>query len=258
MLSVLRPLKSKHLKRRPIRQLTVSAILIFLLPVTAMAGLHDVTITGTILGLDVPQDFFLNDPDPVDGGESFTLTFQFDDATPISGGNGTTISEYGAAISNLNFVISNGVTIGIASEGVLAADNGSVHQWSVSVFTGSPGFTTNLPDPLSVYNSNTSMDESFGLQSLDVVLFDLTATVYSSSPPELVVPGAQFGNPILDVTWQSFNSPGEFVRIQTSVSSVSSTPVGVAVPALELPALGLLISGSIAAGCAVLRRRHRA
>lgn len=245
-----------HPQRRLFQPLALSACLILLLPFVARADLHDVTITGSILGLEVPQDFSLNDPDPVDGSETFTLTFRFDDAAPLSGGNGTTISEYAGAISDLALTISNGLTLATSSEGVLAADNGSNHQWSVFVFTGSAGFSSNLPDPLSVYNSNADADETFVLQTLDLALLDLTASVYSSSPPELVVPGAQFDNPILDVTWQSVDS-GEFVRILTSVSSVSSAPVGAAVPALGLPAIGLLVAGAITVAGGALRRRER-
>ncbi len=59
---VLRPLRPKRALLQP---LALSICLILLLPFAARADLHDVTITGSILGLEVPQDFYLNDPDPV-------------------------------------------------------------------------------------------------------------------------------------------------------------------------------------------------
>ena len=237
---------------------TVSLILAFCLaPLTAFGVIHQVTVTGSVELLEFPPDYSPSDPDPVDGGETFTLTFDFDDAAPLSSSSGSTISSYDTAVSNLSLVLSNGVTWTTAQDGVLAADNGSNHQWSIQSFTGSSGFSSNLPDPLFVFNELGGEDESFGLQAMNFVIFDPTGTAYGSAPPELLLPSSSvFPDLFLDIVWESFDSPGNFVTIVTTVSSLSSTPVASAVPLLAWPTLGVLAFGSMGVGSWLLARRQ--
>lgn len=224
---------------------------------TAQATVHAFTVTGTVDFLDVPPDYIPSD-EPFVGGETFTLTFDFDDSTAQSSTNGTTVSSFAGAISNVSFSFSNGLSASATATDVLEADNGSNHQWSFSLFTGSPGFTTDLPDPLVATNDISGMDEDFGLQSVNLVLLDLQAGAYSQSPPELVLPtSAVFEDAFVDVTWESFDSPGAFISAVTTVSSVSSTPIGGAVPVLTAPGLGLLLFGLGGTGATLLRRHAR-
>lgn len=222
----------------------------------AGATIHSFTVTGVVEVLELPPDYFLDDAEPVSGGETFTLTFDFDDAAPFLSGNGTTLSVYDPAVSNLVLSISNGVSVSASSEGVVAADNGSNHQWSWSLFSGAAGFATNLPDPLFATNDNSGSQETFGLQSIDFFLADPTGTVYTASPPELVLPTASvFSDQFLAIVWESFDSPGAFIRIETTVSSMTSTPVAAAVPGLGLPAIGLLAACAMGAAARGLRAR---
>ena len=255
------PLSRALRSPRALHLLVALAVVPLLGPSVASAVIYDVTLTGTVQFFDEPFPYTLNDPFPADPGDSFTLTFQVDDQAAQTSTNGTTISEYGSAVSNFSLTIENGLAASATSDGVLAADNGSSHQWSLFADNGSPGFTSNFPDPLSVYDELLDEDQDFFFFSIDVFLFDNTASAYALSPPELVAPTpAVFTNQNVSVVWAGGGGggpPGQ-VSLVLDVTGFTATPVGgPAVPALGLPAAGLLLAGLTAIGGAGLARRAR-
>ncbi len=217
-----------HLTLRSRRQLTAAVASLLLLGTLLAAGAHAATasyeVTGSVLFFDAPEPYIMNDPEPVSGGETFMLTFDVDDALPLTGGNGTTVSSYDAAVTNISLTIDTGDTFDASVEGVLAADNGSNHQWSFFAFESEPGASTTLPTVLSAYNFDTDTDEDFGLTSLNLVLLDLTSSVYGSSPPELVLPDPlDFGSQNLSISWVSFTTGAE-IGIVFTINDVTVIP----------------------------------
>lgn len=223
----------------------------------AQAAVHQVTVTGQVLFFDEPFPYSLNDPAPVTGGETFTLTFLFDDAAPQTSASGTDVATYGAATSNLQFTTSNGLAFSATQEGVLAAINaGANHQWSVFVSNGSPGYSGNLPDPLSAFNEDTFEDEDFGLADFSVTLLDAAEGAYVQTPPELVDPDvAVFETQFASILWTSFET-GASLEAVLEVSSVTSTPLAAA-PGLGGLGLGLLSAVLLGVGGVTSRRSRR-
>ena len=229
-------------------------VLSFLLATAASAVVHSYTVTGSVIFLDVPEEYFLEDEEPFSGGETFTLTFDLDDASPQSSTNGSTVASYDAAISNWSLSFSNGLDADATTGGVLAAVNtggAGNHQWSNTFFSGSPTFTTTLPDPIFATNDNTFEMETFGLEIVGFSMFDSQSNAYVVTPPELLAATLTvFETPFLDIVWSSFENPGAQIQLATSVSNVVVVSAPTPVPVFGLPGMALLVGGLGAVGAA--------
>jgi hypothetical protein len=214
-----------------------TATLLLHIPGDALAAIHSYTVTGVVDFLEIAPNYTLNDPEPVSGGETFTITFEFDDQAVQTSTNGTTVSFFNFAVENFILSIDNGLNGSSPVETVLEADNGSNHQWSIAAFPSGP---SNLPESLSVFNELTASNEDFWFEFIDLTLYDFTTTAYAVSPPELIAPSsASFADPRFFMSWMSHDDPGAWVNVRATVTNVSSN-MSAPVPGLALPGLAVL------------------
>ena len=137
-------------------------------------------------------------PDPFPSSVSFSLSFDLDNsvAGTAAGSNG---SNFAAAISNLVLTVDGSTFYTSSSEDLDEFDNGSNHQWSVFGFAGT--FSTSV-EFVDIEDSNGIGVDSLQLASMDLILLDLDAALFSQSPPELVaITGNEFEIADIDLTW---------------------------------------------------------
>ncbi len=235
--------------------LGLAVLLAVVSPAAARAAIHVVTIAGTVEGFVEPPGFLLDGSPPVNGGESFTLSFHLDDAAPRVS-MGPEFALYYPAISNVSFTISGVGSIGADAGFALTAINtSSNHQWSTFVESDALNFAGTPLETLSLSNTSLGEDEDFTLDYINVDLFDLSESVYTETPPELVAPSSSsFPLGFGQVYWLGGSSLAS-ASIELSVDSVSSAPVGAPVPLLAPAPLGLLGLGMTGVASIALRSR---
>lgn len=195
------------------------------------AAITNWTITGT---LDFPENDAI--ASVFSGEEAFTLTFTLDDTAPRTGGNDDVsgydaISDIGLSIED--FFSGTPYVLAAGAGSVITARNAGNHQFSFDFFPDEGS----IPDlPGSDFDGG---ENDLILQYINFSILDLTESLLSETPPELITPEASLvlaGTTFsyLSISWLDPEDPGRNTAVFGSISSVTVVPE----PSLAILALG--------------------